>query len=242
MIIKFLNIEHADLSTKEELERLIAGETIEKPIHEDITYDDMDRSEDNLWNFLFFTGYLTMCGRRSIGGIQYVIMEIPNDEVLYIYKTKIRDWFREQIQEKNMKGFYRNILTADVAGFQEELTEILRESISFYDNKEAFYHGFLLGILEHMDHYAVSSNQESGDGRYDIMLKSPNIKNPVMIFELKTADSYRGMEEAAHTATMQIKEKHYGEGLSRDGYSTLLCYGIAFYKKNCWVIEESYQI
>lgn len=235
-------VERADLSTKEELERLIAGETIEKPIHEDITYDDIYRSEDNLWNFLFFTGYLTMCGRRAVGGTQYVTMVIPNNEVRYIYKTKVLDWLREQLQEKNMKDFYHSILTADSVGFQEELTRILRESISFYDNKEAFYHGFLLGILERMDDYVVSSNQESGDGRYDIMLKSPDVRKPVIIFELKTADSYGGMEAAAHKAVTQIYEKHYGEGLRRDGYSSLLCYGTAFYKKNCWAVVERCQI
>lgn len=235
-------VECADLSTKEELEQLIAGGTIEKPIHEDITYDDIDKSEDNLWNFLFFTGYLTMCGRRSAGGTQYIAMAIPNAEVLYIYKTKILDWFREKVQDKNMKNLYDSMTLADAAGFQMELTQILRESISFYDNKEAFYHGFLIGLLERMEDYAVSSNQESGDGRYDIMLRSPDIGKPVMIFELKAAESYRGMETAARAAITQIKEKHYGEGLSRDGYTSLLCYGIAFYKKNCWIVVEKGQI
>ena len=235
-------VERADLSTKEELERLIGGGTIEKPIHEDITYDDIEKSEDSLWNFLFFTGYLTMCDRRMMNGVPYVTMAIPNAEVLYLYKTKILDWFQEQIQRKNMTGLYDSIVSADVVRFQEELTQILRESISFYDNKEAFYHGFLLGLLERMEDYVVSSNQESGDGRYDIMLKSPDIGKPVMIFELKIADSYRAMETAAHLAINQIREKHYGEGLSRDGYSNLLCYGIAFYKKNCCVIMERCQI
>lgn len=224
-------VEHADLSTKEELEQLIAGGTIEKPIHEDITYDDIDKSEDSLWNFLFFTGYLTMCGRRAIGGTPYVLMTIPNAEVRYIYKMKILDWFREQMQEKNMSGLYNSIVAADVDSFEEELTQVLRESISFYDNKEAFYHGFLLGLLERVKGRVISSNQESGDGRYDIMLKSPDIKNPVIIFELKIADSYGGMKAAAHTALTQMKEKHCGEGISRDGYSCLMYYGIAFYKK-----------
>lgn len=235
-------VEHADLSTKEELEQLIAGGIIEKPIHEDITYDDIDKSEDSLWNFLFFTGYLTMCGRRAIGGTPYVLMTIPNAEVRYIYKMKILDWFRKQMQEKNMSGLYNSIVAADVDSLEEELTQVLRESISFYDNKEAFYHGFLLGLLERVKGWVISSNQESGDGRYDIMLKSPDIKNPVIIFELKIADSYGGMKAAAHTALTQMKEKHYGEGISRDGYSCLMYYGIAFYKKNCFVIAESHQI
>lgn len=111
-IIKTL-VEHADLSTREELEKLIGGGTIEKPIHEDITYDDIEKSEDSLWNFLFFTGYLTMCGRRLLDGTPYVTLTIPNAEVRYIYKTKILDWFRKQLQEKNMRGLHDSIASAD---------------------------------------------------------------------------------------------------------------------------------
>lgn len=231
-------VEQADLSAKEEIERLIGGGTIEKPVHEDITYEDIDKSEDSLWSFLLFTGYLTMCGRRVIGGTPYVRMAIPNAEVRYVYKTKILDWFREQLQKKSLDRLYESMISADTVRFQEELTRLLRESISFYDNKEAFYHGFLLGLFEWVEGYAVSSNQESGDGRYDIMLKSPDIKNPVIIFELKAAESYHSMEKAARTAMMQVKEKHYGKELSRDGYASFLYYGIAFYKKNCYVLKE----
>lgn len=235
-------VERAELSTKEQLERLIEGGTIEKPIHEDITYEDIEKSEDNLWNFLFFTGYLTICSRRVIGGTPYVTMAIPNDEVRYIYKTKILDWFWERMQQRNLQTFYDSIASGDTDRFQKELTQLLRESISFYDNKEAFYHGFLLGLLDRIDGYAVSSNQESGDGRYDIMLKSPDISRAVLIFELKTADSYGGMESAARSAIRQIKSRHYGEGLDRDGYSRVRCYGIAFYKKNCFVLAEEYRL
>lgn len=226
-------VDRADLSVKEELERLIGGGTIEKPIHEDITYDDIDKSEDNLWNFLFFTGYLKMCGQRLIGDTIYITMAIPNTEIRYIYKNKILEWFRQRLTEKNLEDFYNSIVSSDVGKFQAELTKLLRESISFYDNKEAFYHGFLLGLLERMNGYAISSNQESGDGRYDILLKSPDIENVPILFELKLADSYKEMESAAERAVRQINERHYGEELGRDGYEELVCFGIAFYKKNC---------
>lgn len=237
-IVKTL-VERAELSTKDQLEQLIEGGTIEKPIHEDITYEDIEKSEDNLWNFLFFTGYLTMCGRRAIGGTPYVTMTIPNDEVRYIYKTKILDWFWERMQERNLQNFYDSIARGNAAVFQKELTQLLRESISFYDNKEAFYHGFMLGLLERVDGYAVSSNQESGDGRYDIMLKSPDITCPVLLFELKISDSYHGLEAAAQSALAQMEMRHYGEGIRRDGYSAILYYGVAFYKKNCFVLKKS---
>lgn len=231
-------VEHARLSTKEELEKLIGGESIEKPVHEDITYGDIEKSEDNLWNFLFFTGYLKMCSRRLIGESVYMTMMIPNAEVRYIYKNKIMEWSGEQMREKDLGSFYSSVVSADAEGLQKELNRLLRESISFYDNKEAFYHGFLLGLLERIGEYAVTSNQESGDGRYDIMLKSPDVEKAVVIFELKISDTYHGMETAAQTAIKQIKGRHYGDELARDGYSSIICYGIAFYKKNCWVIED----
>lgn len=232
-------VERAELSTKEELEQLIGGGTIEKPVHEDITYEDIETSENNLWNFLFFTGYLKMCGQRLVGDTVYVTMAIPNTEVRYIYKNKILEWFRERLREKNLRDFYDSMAAADVERFQAELTKLLRESISFYDNKEAFYHGFLLGLLERIDGYAVSSNLESGDGRYDIMLKSPDIEKPAMLFELKIAGFYQGMAAAARDALGQIDEMHYGEELIRDGYTSMICFGIAFYKKNCAVLAET---
>lgn len=240
-IIKTL-IERADLSVRGELEELIGGSTIEKPVHEDITYDDIDRSENNLWNFLFFTGYLKKCGHRLIGETIYVTLAIPNTEVRYIYKNKILEWFQERLKEKDLQGLYDSIILADGGRFQKELTALLRESISFYDNKEAFYHGFLLGLLERICGYAVSSNQESGDGRYDILLKNPDIERPPILFELKVADSYKNMPDAAQKAVSQINERRYGEELSRDGYSSLVCFGVAFYKKYCAVITEEHKL
>lgn len=235
-------VERAELSAKEELEQLIGGGTIEKPIHEDITYEDIEKSENNLWNFLFFTGYLKMCSQRLIGDTIYVTMAIPNTEIRYIYKSKILDWFQERLKEKNLRGFYDSIVAADVIKFQEELTNLLRESISFYDNKETFYHGFLLGLLERIDGYAISSNQESGDGRYDIMLKSPDIKKAAIIFELKVAGSYKNIMAEAQRAIRQINERHYGEELGCDGYSAIICFGIAFYKKNCAIVKEEHRL
>lgn len=233
-IIKRL-VDRAALSTREELECLIAGGTIEKPVYEDITYEDIEKSDDNLWNFLFFTGYLKMCGRRLIGDTVYVSLAIPNMEVRYIYKNKILDWFDQKIREKDLTPLYHAAIQGDENALQEELTALLRETVSFYDNKEAFYHGFLLGLLELLNDYAASSNRESGDGRYDIMVKCPDVKNPVMLFELKAAETFRAMPEAAEKAVEQIEARRYGEELERDGYEHVICYGVAFYKKNCVV-------
>lgn len=113
------------------------------------------------------------------------------------------------------------------------LTELLREEISFYDTQEAFYHGFLMGLLNGMEDYYAYSNREAGEGRYDICLKSLDVEKPVIILELKIAVSYKNMEVRSRQAMEQIEMKHYEEGLERDGYERVLCYGIAFYKKNC---------
>lgn len=231
-------VERAELSTKEQLERLIEGGTIEKPIHEDITYEDIEKSEDNLWNFLFFTGYLTICSRRVIGGTPYVTMAIPNDEVRYIYKTKILDWFWERMQQRNLQTFYDSIASGDTDRFQKELTQLLRESISFYDNKEAFYHGFFWGLWTGLTVMQVSSNQESGDGRYDIMLKSPDISRAVLIFELKISDSYGGMESAARISDRQMEAVTMEKGWTGTVLPGFAVMELRFNKKNCFVLAE----
>ena len=229
-------VERADIQVKQELESLIEGESIEKPIYEDITYEDIgaDKMQENLWNFLFFTGYLKKTKERLEGNVRYISMAIPNEEVKYIYKNTVLAWFDRNIRQKDLTPFYRSMIRGDAAGVEKTITEILRESISFYDSKENFYHGFILGLLKGMEDYYVYSNREAGDGRYDICLKSLDVSKPAMILELKAASSYGEMEGKSLEAVSQIEMKHYEQELVRDGYQRVFCYGIAFYKKNCW--------
>lgn len=119
---------------------------------------------------------------------------------------------------------------------------MLREGISFYDTKESFYHGFVMGILNGMEDYYAYSNREAGDGRYDICLKSMEVSKPAIILELKVASSYADMDCKSKQAVTQIEMKHYEEGLSRDGYQNVLCYGVAFYKKNCKIVLSKKEI
>ena len=225
----------ADIRVKQEVEALIQGDSIEKPIHEDITYEDMepDRSQDNLWNFLFFTGYLKKTGEHMEDNMRYISMSIPNEEVRYIYKNTVLSWFEQKVRKKDFSRFYKNIVQGKVLDFEETVAQMLREGISFYDTKESFYHGFMMGLLNGMEDYYAYSNREAGDGRYDICLKSMEVKKPVVILELKVAASYADMEVKSQQAIEQIEIKHYEEDLVRDGYAKVLCYGIAFYKKNC---------
>lgn len=232
-------VEHADISVKQEIEGLIEGGTIEKPIHEDITYDDMHSTQDNLWNFLFFTGYLKKISQRQEGETIYMEMAIPNSEVRYIYKNAVLRWFEEKVEKKTEKKeltpLYESLLKGDTEKMGEILSENLMETISFYDYQESYYHGFLAGLLRPIENYIVQSNRESGNGRPDILVRYPSVRGKAVILEIKVAKTYQELEKKCDQALWQIEEQKYEEGLRREGYKDILKYGIAFYKKECMV-------
>lgn len=231
-------IERADISAKKELEDLMAGKCIEKAVREDITYGSVYDSEDNLWNFLFFTGYLKQVSLRLDGRNRMVTMKIPNEEVAYIFENSIAGWFREQVSTADLSVLYSSLLQGNAEVVQKELSRLLQGSISYMDSQENFYHGFLLGILRNMKDYLVKSNREAGDGRPDIIVRSLNVNQPVMIFELKISDSYSGMKEACLRALKQINTKNYGSWIQEEGYSESWNYGISFFRKQCEVYVE----
>ena len=228
-------VEHADLSVKQEIEALIEGGTIEKPIHEDITYDDMDSTEDNLWNFLFFTGYLKKISERQEGETIYMEMAIPNSEVRYVYKNAVLRWFEEKTKKKELTPLYESMLNGDSEKMAELLSENLMETISFYDYQESYYHGFLAGMLKNIGNYIVQSNRESGNGRPDILVRYPSVRGKAIIIEIKVAKTYQGLEEKCDEALQQIEEQKYEEALRQEGYQDILKYGVAFYRKECMV-------
>ncbi|MDD2958685.1 MAG: AAA family ATPase [Lachnospiraceae bacterium] len=236
-IVKDL-IYHASEGVKDEIELLVNGEVIEKPVHEDITYEDIHKSEDNLWNFLFFTGYLKLNSIRMENVSRYITMSIPNYELLYIYENTIKGWFRESIEGEDLTVMYQAILDGDTDLFQKELEKQLQKTISYMDNKEAFYHGFLLGVFAQMKGYRIKSNRESGLGRYDICIYNLNVRKPVILLELKMANDYRKLSTACDKALEQIEEKQYGNELAKDGYTEVICYGIGFYKKQVQIKIE----
>ena len=228
-------VEHADISVKQEIESLIEGGTIIKPIHEDITYDDMDSTQDNLWNFLFFTGYLKKIREEQDGETIRMEMAIPNSEVRYVYKNAVLRWFEEKTDQKELSPLYDSILNGDPEMMAEILSENLMETISFYDYQESYYHGFLAGMLKNIGNYIVQSNRESGNGRPDILLKYPSVRGKAVIIEIKISKTYQGMEEKCDEALRQIEEQKYEEALREEGYQDILKYGVAFYKKECMV-------
>lgn len=229
-------IEHADNSVKQEMEILIEGGTIEKTVHEEITYEDIYKNVDNLWNFLFFTGYLKKVEERLEDVNTYVTLAIPNMEIKYIYQNTILDWFGVQIKQKDLSGIYKALLQKDTQLLEKELSKNLMETISFYDYREDYYHGFLGGLLKMMEGYTIKSNQESGLGRSDLLLLSAPYDGIAIIVEIKVADTYAQLNKKAESALDQIEQKQYDAELKLEGYHEFIKYGISFYKKLCKVL------
>lgn len=233
-IVKEL-IERADTQVRKEIELLIDGGTIEKPVHEDITYDSIYDSQDNLWNFLFFTGYLKKRAERQEGELQYLTISIPNAEISYIYKNTILAWFDKKIRKTDMTPLIKAIEQGDCETFGKFLSAQLLDTISFYDYKESYYHGFLAEILKCSNKYVILSNRESGAGRSDIIMQENVFEGRGVILELKVAKKYSEMEKMCEEALVQIETMQYEEELREEGYQQILKYGICFFKKGCMV-------
>lgn len=228
-------IERADRSAQGEIEGLMNGGTITKPIHEDITYADIYKSQDNLWNFLFFTGYLRAEQMHFDGSSIQLTMSMPNREIRYIYQNNVLEWFRRKVKTVDFTKLYETILSGDAEGFEKAINRQLKGGISYYDVGEAFYHGFMLGILGGMKDYAISSNREAGDGRADLVLKPLYEEDVSVIMEFKYVKNIRELDTGCDAALRQIEEKNYMDALTEDGYCNILKYGICFYKKTCKV-------
>ena len=228
----------ADQKAKADLETLINGGTIEKPVHEDITYGDIHQSQDNLWNFLFFTGYLKKMSERKdeSGESLYLSMAIPNTEIKTIYKNSISYWFEQRIKETDRSPLVRALETGDCEAAEDFINRQLADTISYYDYAENFYHGFMAGLLVNIGGYSVKSNRESGNGRPDIVMQTVQIrKGRVILLELKIASSIAEMEAACDRGLAQIEEQHYAEPFIAEGYPEVKKYALSFCKKECMV-------
>jgi len=227
-------INKANAEMKADLEVLMTGGVISKAVHEGITYDEIYKNADNLWNFLFFTGYLKKTGERMDGVHKILDLSIPNLELRYIYETQIKEWFENRISEKDLRVFFDAILSGDVETFQRELSILLADSISFMDSAENFYHGFMAGVLSRLDGYRVQSNRESGDGRSDLAMYSVKDRKAV-IFEFKPAEKFDALPAVCESALKQIEKMNYAAHWDKEGYKNILKYGIGFYRKMCEV-------
>lgn len=228
-------IEAADDNTKREIEELIAGETIEKPVHEEITYADNHTTKDNLWNFLFFTGYLKAIDKRFEVDMTYLTMKIPNVEIRYIYRHTILEWFEQKVKNTDLSELCKAFQEKDCIKIEDIITSQLVETISFYDYAENYYHGFLCGLLKACSGFVTLSNRESGNGRPDIIMKTSSVRGMAIIIELKVVKDFEEMEGGCLQALEQIEVQQYEAALYKEGYRKILKYGICFYQKECMV-------
>lgn len=228
-------ISRADTMTRNQIEELLNGKTMDIPVHEEITYDDLEDIGDNLWNFLYFTGYLTKESEYFKNHTVYLKVRIPNIEVKTVYTNTILNWFQESVKKKDFRELYRAMEEKNTGKMGEILTEQLFSVISFYDSAENFYHGFLAGILSQSEKYLVKSNRESGLGRSDLIVKTPSLRGRAFLLEVKVSDSMKHLEQDAKKAVQQIWDKNYMEELKLEGYEQIDAFGIAFYRKDCEV-------
>ena len=241
-------INRADSSTKDEIERLIAGDAIEKVIRLDLTYDEIDNSIDNIWSVLFTTGYLTKIGEVRLPDSESYAYKlvIPNKEVREVFVLQIQEWFKAVVANENdtMKLLSRAILDKDEQQIARQLNIVMGRMISILDTKapddmkENFYHGLLLGLLRGSNPgWLIKSNRESGDGFSDILIK-PEDPDAGIIIEVKYAKEIKGLDAACDAAMAQIKDKRYDEALRDEDRCDILAYGIAFCRKRCRVVGE----
>ena len=241
-------INRADSSTKDEIERLIAGEAIEKVIRQDLTYDEIENSIDNIWSVLFTTGYLTKVGEVKLADSESYAYKlvIPNKEVREVFVLQIQEWFKAVVANDNdaMKLLSKAILDKDEEILARQLNIVMGRMISILDTKapddmkENFYHGLLLGLLRGSNpDWLIKPNRESGDGFSDILIKPENPDLGIVI-EVKYAKEFKGLDAACDAAMAQIKQKRYDETLRDEGRCDILVYGIAFCRKRCRVAGE----
>ena len=232
-------IDKADIRTKNEIERLIAGEDIEKDISQELTYDEIDKSIENLWSVLFTTGYLTHKGCTESGRYR---LAIPNKEVRNLFIRKIREWFSDVTRNdgKTLEEFCNAFVDKDPRKIEQIFGDYLWNTISIRDTattkakKENFYHGILLGLLGYKASWLIKSNAESGTGYSDILVEVPDNRTGIVI-ELKYAED-GDMDAACSRALEQIEEKDYVDKLRQDGMRNFIRYGIACFKKDCKVV------
>ena len=224
-------IDYSGPSISKKLELLLSGGYIIQTIEEDLTYDYLHSSEDNLWSILYLTGYLTRV-REIPASDGALALTIPNAEVKEIFRSTIQKWFKDSSQTWNRQAMFQALWAGDSETLTKEIGKLLRKTISYHDYKEDFYHAFLAGILASF-HYSVESNREHGEGRSDIVVYDEE-NSRVVIFEAKVAKSPDELPKACDAALQQIEARQYAEDF-RDEYDEILCYGIAFYKKRCLV-------
>ena len=241
-------VDKADQTTRDEIEKLVAGGFVEKQLRLDLTYDEIDNTIDNLWSVLFTTGYLTKIGEVKVPDSESYAyrLVIPNKEVREVFILQIQEWFKAVVakDDDTMKLLSKAILDKDDKQIARQLNIVMSRMISILDTKapdamkENFYHGLLLGLLRGSNpDWLIKSNRESGDGFSDILIE-PEDPDAGIVIEVKYAKEMKELDAACEAAMAQIKNKRYDEALRDEGRCDILAYGIAFCRKRCRVVGE----
>ena len=241
-------VDRADQTTRDEIEKLVAGGFVEKQLRLDLTYDEIDNTIDNLWSVLFTTGYLTKIGEVKVPDSESYAYKlvIPNKEVREVFILQIQEWFKAVVtkDDDTMKLLSKAILDKDEKQIARQLNIVMGRMISILDTKapddmkENFYHGLLLGLLRGSNpDWLIKSNRESGDGFSDILIM-PEDPDAGIVIEVKYAKEMKELDAACETAMAQMKNKRYDEALRDEGRCDILAYGIAFCRKRCRVVGE----
>ena len=228
-------IDYAGRSISRKLETLLSGGYIIQKIEENLTYDYLHSSEENLWSILYLTGYLTQAREEDLPGPlpeKTSALMIPNAEIKEIFQTTVQKWFDESAQTWNRKILFDAVWSGEAEVLTEQMNKLLRKTISYHDYREDFYHAFLAGIFAGAG-YEVDSNKEHGEGRSDVVVLDPE-GDRVAIFEAKYSRTQDAMSKDCAAALEQIEDRQYAKEFE-DDYDSVLCYGIAFYKKRCLV-------
>ena len=233
-IVKRL-IEESNERTKSMVEELINGTPIHTRIFEDVTYGTIDVNQDYIWSFLLFTGYLKIISCETIGDEIYYDMVIPNVEIKSIYKNTIRSWFIDHINRDSRTDILESVIHADAEKLEDLLCTWLTNTISCFDEQENYYHGFVTGLVSGFNGYMVVSNRESGNGRFDLVVKQRSRWHHAAILEFKVVEKYNQMTKACEDALRQIEEKDYEASLRDEQYENIAKLGICFCQKRCRV-------
>ena len=223
-------IDYSGAAIKKKLEILISGGSIRQQIEENLTYDYLHSSEENLWSILYLTGYLTNASEQDTDGT--IELKIPNKEIKEIFETTVKKWFEDNAKTIDRKELFDAVWTGNADILTKEIGTLLRMTISYHDYKEDFYHAFLAGIFAGAG-YVVESNKEHGEGRSDIVIYD-DYEGKVAIFEAKKSQNPEEIKLDCEKAIKQINEKMYANEFE-DAYDEILCYGISFFKKRCLV-------
>ena len=236
IIRSFIDFAGSNITRK--LEILLSGGYIIQRVDDMLTYDYLHSSEDNLWSVLYLTGYLTSVRDEDIAGNipdGTSALMIPNEEICEIFETTIMKWFDDTAKGWNRSQLFNAVWTGDADAVTEEMTKLLRKTISYHDYREDFYHAFLAGIFAGAG-YTVDSNKEHGEGRSDVVIYD-EVNSRVAIFEAKYSKSAELLLSECDRAIAQINDRMYAEEYA-DDYDEILCYGIAFFKKRCVVKKK----